>query len=182
MTHPWHDLPNNSDHVDEYVNAVIEIPRGSKVKYEVDKPTGLLRVDRILHSASTYPANYGFLPRTYCDDSDPLDVLVLGGDPLVPMALCKVRPIGVMRMIDCGEQDDKVIGVLVKDPAYAEVVDLSDLPQHILRELRRFFEEYKILEGKEVIVEEFRDAEQARAIIRESIELYRREEESLRGW
>jgi inorganic pyrophosphatase len=182
MTHPWHDLPNNSEHVDEYINAVIEIPRGSKVKYEIDKPTGLLRVDRILHTSSTYPANYGFLPRTYCDDNDPLDVLVLGSEPIVPMSIVRVRPIGVMRMVDDGEQDDKVIGVLTRDPAYSEVIDLADLPPHILRELRRFFEEYKILENKEVQVDEFRDAEQARAIIRESIELYRREEEKLRGW
>lgn len=182
MRHPWHDLPNNPDTVHEYVNAVVEITRGSRVKYEVDKPTGMLKLDRILHTPSVYPANYGFLPRTYCDDNDPLDVLILNHDPIVPMAICKVRPIGVMRMVDDGEGDDKIIAVLVKDPAFNEYVDLDQVPPYLLREIRRFFEEYKTLENKTVVVDGFGGAEEARNIIRTSLELYRREEANLRGW
>src|SRR5262245_30521069 len=108
MAHPWHDLPNNPDTADEYFNVVIEIPRGSKVKYELDKPTGLLKVDRVLYSSVIYPANYGFLPRSFCGDGDPLDVLVLGHEPVQPLAIMTARAIGVMHMLDDDKDDDKI--------------------------------------------------------------------------
>ena len=134
MAHPWHDLPNNPDTADAWFNVVIEIPRGSKVKYELDKPTGLLRVDRVLYSSVIYPANYGFVPRSYCDDGDPLDVLVLGHEPVVPMCIMQARAIGLMRMEDEGEGDDKIIAVHVNDPSFNEYTDIGQLPQHIFHE------------------------------------------------
>lgn len=182
MAHPWHDLPNNPDTAHEGFNVFIEIPKGSKVKYELDKPSGMLRVDRILYSSVMYPANYGFLPRSYCDDGDPLDVLVLGNEPVVPMAIMEARAIGVMRMADEGESDDKVIAVHVHDPAFNEYTDIGQLPKHLFREMKRFFEDYKVLEHKSVEVDEFLGATEALAIVRESMEFYRREEHRLRGW
>ncbi|HEX4129799.1 MAG TPA: inorganic diphosphatase, partial [Pirellulales bacterium] len=150
--HPWHDIPLTEDPTD-WFPAYIEIPRGSNVKYELDKPTGLLRVDRVLFSSVYYPANYGFIPRTYCPDGDPLDVLVLG-DVVVPGVIVRARAIGVMQMQDEKGEDDKIIAVHVDDPDYAEVYDIGVLPRHRMRELQRFFLDYKILEGKQVIVEE----------------------------
>src|SRR5213595_1315565 len=138
MTHPWHDIPCEEP-IDESVVAFIEIPKGSKVKYELDKETGLLKVDRILFSAVHYPANYGFVPRTYCADGDPLDVLVLGQDEVAPQVLMRARAIGVMRMRDDKGQDDKIIAVHVDDPEYLGYKHIKDLPQHRLRELERFF-------------------------------------------
>lgn len=182
MAHPWHSLPNNPKDIGSGLNAVIEIPKGSKVKYEMDKVTGLLKVDRVLYSSVIYPANYGFMPRTYCDDGDPLDVLVLGSEPVYPMSIMEVRPIGVMNMIDEGAGDDKIIAVHCHDPAYKEYTDISQIPGHVLLEIRRFFEDYKILEEKEVIVDKLHGAEKAREVILESLELYRQEESRLRGW
>jgi inorganic pyrophosphatase len=182
MAHPWHDLPNNPDDVPQGFNALIEIPKGSRVKYELDKPTGLLRVDRVLYSSVMYPANYGFIPRSFCGDGDPLDVLVLGQEPVVPLALMRARAIGVMHMLDQGQPDDKIIAVHINDPAFADYTDITQLPTHIGREIRRFFEDYKILEEKAVIVEEMAGAERANAIIVESLAHYRREESRLRGW
>src|SRR3954470_206173 len=153
VAHPWHDVPLPVDPV-SWFPVYVEIAKGSKVKYELDKVTGLLRVDRILYSAVIYPANYGFVPRTYCDDGDPLDVLVLGQEEVVPQVLLRARAIGVMRMRDEKGQDDKLIAVHVDDPAYAHYHDVSQLPVHLLRELQRFFLDYKTLEGKEVEVEE----------------------------
>ena len=182
MAHPWHDLPNNPDHADQHVNVVIEISRGSKVKYELDKPTGMLRVDRVLYSAVHYPANYGFLPRSYCGDGDPLDILVLGYEPVVPLAMMQARPIGVMHMEDQGQDDDKIIGVHIHDPAYADITDVAQLPQHTFAEIKRFFEDYKVLEHKAVKVEQVSGHERAIEVVREAFALYRAEENKLRGW
>ena len=182
MAHPWHDLPNNPDTADKWFNVVIEIPRGSKVKYELDKPSGMLRVDRVLYSSVIYPANYGFLPRTYCGDHDPLDVLVLGHEPVQPLAIMQVKAIGVMRMEDEGEPDDKIIAVHVNDPAFCDYSDIHQLPVHLFKEIQRFFEDYKQLENKEVKVNSWGGAEEALACVRESMALYRTVEHKLRGW
>lgn len=133
MANPWHALPNNPEDINDAVNVVIEIPKGSKVKYELDKPTGLLKVDRILYSSVIYPANYGFIPRTYCDDGDPLDVLVLGNEAVYPLSIMRVRPIGVMHMIDEGKGDDKIIAVHYDDPAFKDYSDIDELPLHTTR-------------------------------------------------
>ena len=180
--HPWHDLPNNPDTAREGFNCIIEIPKGSKIKYELDKASGLLKVDRILYSSVIYPANYGFMPRTYCGDGDPLDVLVLGNEPVVPMAIMQARAIGVMHMRDQGEADDKLVAVHVNDPAFSSYRDISELPPHIAREMRRFFEDYKSLENKSVEVSEMEGAARAHIVLMEAYALYRKEESKLRGW
>ncbi|MFN3202820.1 MAG: inorganic diphosphatase [Bradymonadia bacterium] len=182
MAHPWHDLPNNPDHIEEGFNVVIEIPKGSKVKYELDKPSGMLRVDRILYSSVIYPANYGFLPRSYCDDGDPLDVLVVGNEPVYPMSIMQAKAIGVMHMADEGKADDKIIAVHVTDPAFMDYSDISQLPVHMFREIRRFFEDYKILENKQVVVERFGNSEEAREVVLKALADYRTAENKLRGW
>jgi inorganic pyrophosphatase len=162
--------------------VVIEIPKGSKIKYELDKPSGLVRVDRILYSSVIYPANYGFLPRSYCADGDPLDVLVLGTEPVVPLAIMQARAIGVMDMADEGREDAKIIAVHVNDPAYNEIVDIDQVPHHIAREMHRFFEDYKVLENKQVIISGMRGAQAALEVVRAAFDLYRKEENRLRGW
>ncbi|MFT4621951.1 MAG: inorganic pyrophosphatase [Myxococcota bacterium] len=182
MAHPWHDLPNNPSHINDYFNVVIEIPRGSKVKYELDKVTGMIRVDRVLYSAVVYPCNYGFIPRTYCDDGDPLDVLVLGTEPVLPLSILEARAIGVMHMRDEGKGDDKIIAVHINDPAVSSYLDISELPPHTLMEIMRFFKDYKVLEGKEVVVEAPADAATARACVHAAIDAYRDNETRLRGW
>lgn len=165
MTHPWHDIPC-PEPVEEGVPAFIEIPKGSKVKYELDKETGLLRVDRVLFSAVHYPANYGFIPQTYCDDGDPLDILVLCQEPVVPMCIMRARAIGVMQMRDEKGGDDKIIAVHLDDPAFNEYSHVREVPQHTLLELRRFFQDYKALENKKVDVEEMEGPYEAAKIIR----------------
>ena len=172
--HPWHDT-----YVDDMVVAtafpvVIEIPKGSKNKYELDKETGLLRLDRVLYSAVHYPADYGFIPRTYCDDGDPLDALVLGQEAVFPLTIVEARAIGVMRMRDEKGIDDKIVAVSVRDPAFSDYVDKDQLPNHLLRELRRFFEDYKALEHKKVVVDDLLGPADALRIIQEALELYRR--------
>jgi len=181
MPHPWHDLPNPLDGGRRIINAVVEIPKGSKVKYELDKASGLLKVDRILYSSVIYPANYGFLPRTWCDDLDPLDVLVLCSEPVAPLSIMRVRPIGVMRMQDEGAGDDKIIAVHVDDPSVADIADVSALPPHVLREMRKFFEEYKSLERKEVIVDEFLGAYAAWETVEKALSDYVEREADLRA-
>lgn len=168
---PWHDVDPGKD-VPKYVSAVIEVPKGSKVKYELDKRSGLIRVDRILFSSVHYPANYGFIPQTYCDDSDPLDILVLGQEPVAPLSIMKAKPIGVMKMSDQGEADDKIIAVHADDPEYAHYNSIFELPPHRLTEVRRFFEDYKILENKTVMVESFLNQKDALDVIEAALALY----------
>lgn len=170
-SHPWHDLPIG-DEAPSILHAVIEIPRGSKVKYELDKSTGMLYIDRVLYSSVVYPHNYGFIPQTLCEDNDPMDVLVLMQESVVPMSFLRVKPIGVMQMIDQGEQDDKIIAVHYDDPEYKHFEDISELPKHRIIEIRRFFEDYKKNEHKEVKVDEFLGAEEARKVIKASMEMY----------
>lgn len=150
--HPVHDIEVPPD-IAAFVPTVIEIPRGSRLKYEVDKPTGLLRLDRVLYSAVHYPANYGFIPRTHADDGDPLDVLVLMQEPVEPLTIVRARPLGGLRMVDEHGGDDKIVGVCIDDPAYAHYDTVTALPPHVLRELDRFFRDYKALEGKQASVE-----------------------------
>ncbi len=169
--HPWHDV-ELGEQVERDFRAIIEIPKGSKVKYELDKRTGLLWLDRVLHSAVHYPANYGFLPQTYCEDGDPLDVLVLGQEPVLPLCILRARAIGVMSMRDEKGQDDKVIAVHVDDPEYAHYGDVAELPPHRLKELERFFLDYKVLENKTVVVEHPQGRADAVRVIRDAIQLY----------
>jgi inorganic pyrophosphatase len=166
--HPWHDvlLP---DDCSKWFPVYIEIPKGSNVKYELDKRTGLLAVDRVLYSTVYYPANYGFVPRTWCDDGDPLDVLVLGQEPVVPQVLMRARAIGVMRMRDDKGQDDKIIAVHIDDAEYSRFRDISELPPHRMRQLPRFFLDYKILEDKQVTVDQPLGADAAMPILRQAI-------------
>ncbi|MGB8930138.1 MAG: inorganic diphosphatase [Anaeromyxobacteraceae bacterium] len=178
--HPWHDLELPAD-LTETVPAVIEIPTGSKVKYELDKRSGLLLVDRILFSAVHYPANYGFVPRTFCGDGDPLDILVLCQEPIVPLAIMQAKLIGVMQMRDDKGEDDKLIAVHVDDPAYAGFSDISGLPPHRLRELQRFFIDYKVLENKAVVVDEPQGRDAALRVLRDAVALYEREKVRLKA-
>jgi inorganic pyrophosphatase len=174
--HPWHDIPIDESAVAISFPAIIEIPKGSTNKYELDKQTGLLRLDRVLYSAVYYPADYGFIPRTYCDDGDPLDVLVLGQEPVYPLTIVEARAIGVMRMRDEKGSDDKIVAISVHDPAFAHYTDKDQLPPHILRQVRRFFEDYKVLEQKKVIIEDMLGPADAVDIIRDALELYKHRE------
>lgn len=169
---PWHDLKLELDEANE-LNCLIEIPALSKIKYEIDKESGLLKVDRILHSSVHYPCNYGLFPQTYCDDGDPLDVLVIGQAPIVPLSIMRVRPVGVMRMIDQGKGDDKVISIHVDDPEYNHIKKLSELAPHKIAEIRQFFESYKVLEKKSVEIRSIDDEHAAIDVIKESIQLYK---------
>ena len=169
--HAWHDV-ELGDHIERHFRAIVEIPKGSKVKYELDKATGLLYLDRVLHSAVHYPANYGFLPQTYCDDGDPLDILVLGQEPVLPLCILRARAIGVLGMRDDKGQDDKIIAVHVDDPEYDHYRDVDELPPHRLRELERFFLDYKVLEQKPVSLEPMRGRAEAEVVIRAAARLY----------
>ena len=172
IMHPWHSLEIGKD-APEVVNAVIEIPMGSKVKYELDKRSGLIRVDRILYGAVFYPANYGFIPQTYCEDKDPLDILVFCQEPLYPRSIVESRVIGSMAMVDDGAADDKIIAVMTGDPAFMDYDDISQLPEFLLNELRKFFEDYKKLEkNKEVAVEDFVGRADAQRVVKESMDIY----------
>jgi inorganic pyrophosphatase len=166
--HPWHDVSFGKD-APKVVQGIIEIPKNSRAKYELDKDSGMLILDRVLYSSINYPANYGFIPKTYCDDNDPLDILVLSQIDIVPMCLVEAKVIGVMRMIDGGEMDDKIIAVAMNDMSVNHINDISELPPHSLKELRSFFEDYKKLENKEVIVEDFQNKEVAMQVIEQSI-------------
>lgn len=168
---PWHNV-NYGPQAPEIVNAVIEIPQNSKGKFELDKDSGLLKLDRVLFSSVHYPANYGFIPQTYCEDKDPLDILVITSIELPPLCLIEARVIGVMRMVDQGEADDKIIAVANNDMSVNHIENIEDLPPHTTIEMKRFFEDYKKLENKEVVVEKFFGKKEAMQIIQESIELY----------
>lgn len=169
--HAWHDVSYGGNAPKE-VNAIIEIPKGSRAKYELDKETGMLKLDRVLFSSVYYPANYGFIPQTYCDDKDPLDILVLSQIDIVPMCMVSAKVIGVMRMIDGGEADDKIIAVAIGDPSVQHIDDISGLPEHFISELRNFFEDYKKLEKKSVVVEEFLGSAIAQEIVDKAIKDY----------
>ena len=169
----WHDIDPSSIKPEKFM-AVIEIPAGSKKKYELDKRTGLLRLDRILYTSTHYPANYGFIPRTYADDGDPLDVLVLCSEPLYPLTLVRVYPIGVMRMLDGGKMDDKIIAVPFSDPSYLGIRSIDALPSHLFDEIMHFFTVYKQLENKQTDVRSLFGPDDARRIIQDAIDGYAR--------
>jgi inorganic pyrophosphatase len=179
MTHAWHDV-TPGEHLPERFTAIIEIPMGSSVKYELDKETGLLKLDRVLYSAVYYPANYGFIPQTLAEDDDPLDVLVLCQEPVAPLTLVHARAIGLMTMMDSGKRDHKVLSVAVGDPEYNGFREAAELPAHRLTMLRRFFQDYKMLEGKAVEVDEMEPAKNAMPVIEEALSRY--SEERRRGF
>ena len=168
----WHDINPNRIKEDKFV-SYIEIQSGCKNKYELDKETGLLKLDRILYTATHYPANYGFIPLTYGEDNDPLDVLVVSSEPIIPMTLVECRPIGVIKMKDQGYNDEKIVAVCLSDPFYNNVMTINDLPSHILSEFKHFFEVYKTLENKVTSVTEIDDEKETKKIIKESIVRYK---------
>lgn len=171
MIHPWHDVTPGGQIPQEY-NSIIEIPFGSSVKYELDKQSGLIKLDRVLYSAVYYPANYGFIPQTLAEDDDPLDVLVLCQETVVPLTLIHARTIGLMTMIDAGKKDHKIIAVATEDPEFNSYREASEMPPHRLMMLRRFFQDYKLLEGKSVEVDEFQPAATAYPIIEDALHRY----------
>ncbi|XP_004495004.2 soluble inorganic pyrophosphatase 4 isoform X1 [Cicer arietinum] len=169
--HPWHDLEIGPE-APKIFNCVVEIGKGNKVKYELDKKTGLIKVDRVLYSSVVYPHNYGFIPRTICEDGDPIDVLVIMQEPVLPGCFLRAKAIGLMPMIDQGEKDDKIIAVCADDPEYRHYNDINELPPHRLAEIRRFFEDYKKNENKEVAVDDFLPSSTAYEAIEHSMSLY----------
>jgi inorganic pyrophosphatase len=169
--HPWHSISPGNE-TPEYVRAVIEIPKGSKGKYELDKESGLLRLDRVLFSSVHYPANYGFIPKTYCDDNDPLDILVICSIDVFPMCIVEARVIGAMEMVDSSERDNKIIAVARNDMSVNHIHDICELPPHTMVELKRFFQDYKRLENRKVIVEQTMPAQRAWEIVIEALKLY----------
>lgn len=169
---PWHNV-SAGENLPNIVNGIIEIPKGTRAKYELDKESGLLRLDRVLYSSVYYPANYGFIPQTYCDDKDPLDILILTQIDVVPLCIVPAKIIGVMRMLDNGEADDKIIAVGAGDPSINHINDIAELPQHFISELRNFFEDYKKLENKTVVVEEFLNRNTAIEILQDSFKMYK---------
>ena len=172
MSNIWHDISPKRITPEDFI-CVIEISKGSKKKYELDKETGLIMLDRILHTSTHYPANYGFIPRTYGDDNDPLDVLLLCSEDLEPLTLVRAYPIGVITMIDNGRNDEKIIAIPFNDPTYNEYKDIDQLPKHIFDEMRHFFEVYKSLEHKSTAVDDVKGKKDAIDIIQASIENYR---------
>ncbi|MBK7377351.1 MAG: inorganic diphosphatase [Ferruginibacter sp.] len=172
VLHPWHGA-HYGDNAPQTVNGLIEIPQGSRAKYEIDKKTGLLRLDRVIFSSFHYPINYGFIPQTLGLDGDPLDILVMCSEPIEPLCLVEATVIGNMQMIDTGVADDKIIAVAAKDPGVNYINSIHDLPEHFIAVLKNYFEQYKVLENKKVEIEEFQDKEAAYNVIREAIALYK---------
>lgn len=174
MIHPWHDVTPGVPGLDlpKHVRAIIEIPKSSSNKYELDKQTGMLRLDRVLSSAVYYPANYGFVPQTMAEDNDPLDILVFCSEKVPALCVCDARVVGLMTMIDDGDPDHKIIAVLCNDPEFADYTTASAFPKHTFKMLKRFFEDYKMLEGKAVEVDEIMPPEAAHAIIEDSMNRY----------
>ena len=171
MSNIWHDISPSRITAEDFI-AVIEIEKGSKKKYELDKETGSLILDRILYTSTHYPANYGLIPRTYADDNDPLDVLVLCSEVIQPLSLVRCYPIGVITMLDQGKRDEKIIAIPFKDPTYNSYHDVSELPSHIFTEMSHFFTVYKNLEQKETMVDEVRGAEDAKKVIQKCLDQY----------
>ena len=171
MSNIWHDISPSRITAEDFI-AVIEIEKGSKKKYELDKETGSLILDRILYTSTHYPANYGLIPRTYADDNDPLDVLVLCSEVIQPLSLVRCYPIGVITMLDQGKLDEKIIAIPFKDPTYNSYHDVSELPSHIFTEMAHFFTVYKNLEQKETMVDEVRGAEDAKKVIQKCLDQY----------
>jgi inorganic pyrophosphatase len=167
----WHDISPKAITKKQFT-SVIEIPKGSKVKYELDKSTGLLKMDRILYTSTHYPANYGFIPRTYAEDGDPLDVLVLCSETLVPLSLVDCCPIGVISMLDNGAADEKIIAIPLNDPTYNMYTDISQLPKHIFEEMSHFFTVYKQLEGKDTVIDDVKGAQEAVEIVQSCMDRY----------
>lgn len=170
----WHDIAAERVNPQDFY-AVIEIPKGCKVKYELDKATGMLLMDRVLYTSTHYPANYGFIPKTYADDHDPLDVLLLCSETLVPLSMVRCFPIGVIMMEDGGEKDEKIIALPYGDPTYNSYEDISELPEHIMKEMSHFFSVYKALEGKKTFIESVKDHKYAEDIIAKCIAKYQQE-------
>jgi inorganic pyrophosphatase len=173
VKHPWHEV-STGDNPPEYVNGIIEIPKGSRAKYEIDKDSGLIKLDRVIYASMYYPLNYGFIPQTLGEDHDPLDIVVITQVSVVPNCLIPSKVIGVMRMIDRGEGDDKIIAVAMQDASVSHINDVSELPEYFKVELKHFFENYKVLEDKVVVVDEFQSKERAQEIISTSIESYKK--------
>jgi len=172
MNNPWHKV-SVGEEAPEIVNGIIEIPKNTRAKYELDKESGMLKLDRVLYSSMYYPANYGFIPQTYCDDNDPLDILILSQIDVVPMCMVEAKVIGVMRMLDGDELDDKIIAVAENDMSVEHINDISELPKHFFAELQNFFEDYKKLENKTVVVDDFQNAKVAKEIVLQSITDYK---------
>ncbi|MFY7879816.1 MAG: inorganic diphosphatase [Lacibacter sp.] len=172
VLHPWHGASYGSK-APEQVQALIEIPQGSRSKYEIDKETGLLRLDRIIFSSFIYPVNYGFIPQTLGQDGDPLDILVICSQPIQPLCLVEATVIGNMQMIDQGQMDDKIIAVASNDPTVKHIKDIDELPEHFFNELKHYFEEYKVLENKVVEIDNFQNKTEAFRIIQDAITFYK---------
>lgn len=173
IKHPWHEA-KTGDNPPEYVNGIIEIPKGSRAKYEIDKDSGLIKLDRVIYASMYFPLNYGFIPQTLGEDMDPLDIVVLTQVTVVPLCLIPSRVIGVMRMIDRGQADDKIISVALQDASVSHINSVSELPEYFRIELKHFFENYKTLENKKVIVDEFDSKEKAMEVIRQSMDFYKK--------
>jgi inorganic pyrophosphatase len=172
VLHPWHGA-HYGDKAPQVVNGLIEIPQGSRTKYEIDKKTGLLKLDRIIYSSFHYPINYGFIPQTLGLDGDPLDILVLCSESIQPLCLVEATVIGNMQMIDTGVQDDKIIAVAANDPSVNHLTDISQMPQHFIAVLKNYFEQYKVLENKKVEIDDFQGKTVAYNVINEAIALYK---------